>query len=64
MFGINMNPYKQIRHDAGMTLSQMSEYLGVNDRTIRRYETGERNPRPPVVKLYELLVKEKAQWNT
>jgi len=55
-----MNPYKQIRHNANMTLSQMSEYLGVNDRTIRRYETGERNPREPVRKLYALLMREKA----
>lgn len=35
--------YKQIRQDAGMTISQMAEWLGINQRTVRRYEDGTRN---------------------
>lgn len=52
-----MNPYKQIRQDAGMTISQMAEYLGINQRTVRRYEDGTRNAGGAVIRLYEMLVK-------
>lgn len=50
-----MNPYKQIRQDAGMTISQMAAYFGINERTVRRYEDGTRNAGGAVKRLYGLL---------
>lgn len=47
--------YKQIRQDAGMTISQMAEWLGINQRTVRRYEDGTRNAGGAVRTLYGLL---------
>lgn len=47
--------YKQIRQDAGMSLSEMAAYLAVDERTVRRYEDGTRTPGWPVNKLYSLL---------
>ncbi len=47
--------YKQTRQAAGMTLSEMAAYLGVDARTVRRYEDGTRTPGGPVNRLYGLL---------
>lgn len=54
-----MNPYKQTRQAAGMTISEMAAYLAVDERTVRRYEDGTRTPGGPVNKLYGLLIAEK-----
>ena len=32
--------FKQIRHDAGLSLAQLSDIIKVHTRTIRRYEDG------------------------
>lgn len=47
--------YKQIRQAAGMSLSEMAAYLGVDARTVRRYEDGTRTPGGPVNRLYGML---------
>lgn len=50
--------FKQTRQSASMTISQMAAYLGVDPRTVRRYEDGTRTPGGPVIKLYKALIKE------
>lgn len=47
--------YKQIRQAANLSINQMAEYLGVDSRTVRRYEDGTRKPGGPVIKLYEQI---------
>jgi DNA-binding transcriptional regulator YiaG len=44
-----------IRAAAGMSLTELAEYLGVQRRTVERYGAGERKIPGPVVKLMELL---------
>ena len=41
--------FKSIRHELGLTLSQLSEVLGVDSRTIRKWEgePGLSTSRPP-----------------
>lgn len=51
--------YKQIRQDAGLSISEMAAYLAVDERTVRRYEDGTRTPGGPVNKLYGLLTAKK-----
>ena len=38
--GQDMPKFKQIRHDAGLSLAQLSDIIKVHTRTIRRYEDG------------------------
>ena len=46
----NMTPsrFKQIRHSLGLSISQMANAIGVEERTIRRYESGDREIGKPV----------------
>jgi DNA-binding transcriptional regulator YiaG len=48
--------FKQIRQAAGMSQSQLMEWLGLKDkRIIGRYEQGEVVPSGPVTRLMTLL---------
>jgi DNA-binding transcriptional regulator YiaG len=49
---------KRARHDLGLTCERFAEVFGVaSGRTVRGWETGERNGQPaPVPKPIELLV--------
>ncbi len=47
--------YKKIRQTANLSITQMAAHLGVDPRTVRRYEDGTRTPGGPVNKLYGLL---------
>jgi len=47
--------YKQLRHAANLSITQMASHLGVDARTVRRYEDGTRTPGGPVNKLYAAL---------
>lgn len=49
------NNIKQLRETAGMTIQQLSERSGVNNRTIRHWEDGDRIPRD-VYQLRKLAV--------
>ena len=47
--------FKEIRHNASLSLSQCAQWLGVDDRSIRRYEDGSRPVSGPVSRLmYQL----------
>lgn len=47
--------YKQLRQTANLSITQMAYHLGVDPRTVRRYEDGTRTPGGPVNKLYAAL---------
>lgn len=50
--------FKEARHKLGLSQSAMAELLGVSsDRTIRKWEDGERDISAPVVLLVELILK-------
>lgn len=42
---LTINPLRKKRQSLGFTVAQISDKLGVSDRTINRYETDERLPR-------------------
>ena len=46
--------FKQIRKDAGYTQRQLSDLIGIDSRTIRRYEAGMAINKPVVI-LMELI---------
>lgn len=51
--------FKEIRKRAGLTQSQLADYLRISDkRTIRYWETGERPVSGPVSLLMEQLSRE------
>jgi DNA-binding transcriptional regulator YiaG len=48
--------FKQIRRRAGLSLPELANYLWVTDlRTLRRYESGDREVSGPVARLMEQL---------
>lgn len=46
---------KQIRETAQLSIMDMGEFLGVDGRTVRRYEDGTRLPGGPVIRLYNAV---------
>lgn len=47
---------KQIRIDAKLTQSQLSDFFGLSGKSrIAEYESGVRNPSSGILKLYELI---------
>lgn len=51
---------KQIRIDAKLTQSQLSDFFGLSGKSrIAEYESGVRNPSPGILKLYELIKNKK-----
>ncbi len=51
------NQFKQIRQFLGLSLSQMADAIGVEERTIRRYEKGDREIGLPINKLIAYILK-------
>lgn len=47
--------YKQIRQAAGLSISQIADYLGVSPRMVRYYEAGGRVPSKSVERLYNQI---------
>lgn len=45
-----MNRIAELRKQQGKTLQQVGEYIGINNNTISRYETGMRKPGIAVMK--------------
>jgi DNA-binding XRE family transcriptional regulator len=56
--------FQQARRALGLTQKKMADAIGVNDRTIRYYETGRVPVSPTVAVLVGLLVilKEQGKW--
>lgn len=51
--------FKAARHTLGLTAAQMAERLGLSDqRSVRRYESGERRVSGPVALLMARLLEE------
>ena len=46
---------KQLRKELSYTQARLAEEIGVTANTVARYERGELNPSPPVMKLLKLL---------
>lgn len=46
---------KDLRKALGYTQARLAEEVGVTANTVARYERGELNPSPPVMKLLKLL---------
>ena len=51
---MTLTEFKRIRKDAGYTQSQLSYLIGIDSRTIRRYESGMAIHKPVVI-LMELI---------
>jgi predicted transcriptional regulator len=49
--------FKTIRHKLGLSISQMADAIGVDERTIRRYESGDREIGKPVQILLEYIIR-------
>jgi len=49
------NEFKQIRKDAGLSINQIAGIVGVDPRTIRRYEDGTRAIGKPIQILMRLV---------
>lgn len=52
-----MNLIKQFRKKHKLSQRALAELLGVNIRSVQRWETGERNPSKQTLKMLELLDK-------
>ena len=50
--------FAAIRAAAGLTYDALADYLGVELRSVQRYESGERSISGPVEKLMQLLEKD------
>lgn len=51
-FTVNRETFRLLRKKAGLTQAELAEYLGVHgERTIRKWENGERVIPQPIVKL-------------
>ncbi len=37
---------RELRHAFGLTQAELSEKIGINSATLRKYESGQRNPKP------------------
>lgn len=46
---------KKLRKALGYTQARLAEEIGITPNTVARYERGELNPSPPVLKLLKLL---------
>lgn len=44
--------YKQTRQSANLSITQISDFLGVGPRMVRYYEAGDRVPSKSVERLY------------
>ena len=47
--------FRKVREQLGLSVAQVAAYLRVQGRTVRRYESGERQISGPVAKLMERL---------
>lgn len=47
---------RRIRRDAGLTLKDVGEVLGVNEMTVSRWERGKAKPRGAVATTYRQLL--------
>lgn len=54
---------RQVRLTLGLSHTQMSLALGVNRRTISRWESGQRVPGKPTQKLIQSLLKERESYD-
>jgi len=61
---VKAHEFQQARRTLGLTQRKMASAIGVNDRTIRYYETGRVPVSPTVAVLVELLVllKKQGKW--
>src|SRR5690606_24033108 len=51
-----MTEFTDLLHRSGLTLQQVSAELGVCERTIRRYESGETRPKPRDIAVLKGLI--------
>ena len=61
MEGMSKDEFGAIRSAGGMTYAALGEYLGVELRSVQRYEAGERPVSKPIEKLMRLLEAEVAK---
>lgn len=64
-YAMTKEEFATIRAAAGMTYQALGDYLGVELRSVQRYESGERTISGPVEKLMRLLEKDvakKGKW--
>lgn len=53
--------FSRLREQAGLTLKEAAESLGISESTASRYENGKLNIAPPVMKLLDRLIEERRQ---
>lgn len=53
--------FSRLREQAGLTLKEAAESLGISESTASRYESGKLNIAPPVMKLLDRLIEERRQ---
>lgn len=53
--------FSRLREQAGLTLKEAAESLGISESTASRYENGKLNIAPPVMKLLDKLIEERRQ---
>jgi DNA (cytosine-5)-methyltransferase 1 len=54
-----MTPFSELRQQAGLSIQDLAELAGYDERTIYRWEGGKNAPRKPVIDLLRSLVEEK-----
>ncbi len=57
MSDVTVNEFNDLRIKSGLTPEQISEFLGVSARTVRRWDTGEIEPKRMAVQLMKGLVR-------
>jgi len=53
--------FSRLREQAGLTLKEAAESLGISESTASRYENGKLNIAPPVMKLLDRLIEDRRQ---
>lgn len=55
------NDFRTLREKAGLSLGEVAERMGYNERTVRRWDNGETVPKPPIVETLGRIVEDGAK---
>ena len=50
-----MTTFSRLRQKTGLSVQEVAERVGFDERTVYRWERGETNPRKPVIELMQTL---------
>jgi DNA (cytosine-5)-methyltransferase 1 len=61
---LDYNEFSRLRHQTGLPDEYLAQKLGISVRTLARYETGESNPRPPMLDSLRNLARQTASLSS